>query len=219
MNVAILGAAGKTGNKLVRQSLERGYKTVAVCRHASVEKLQEFTDRQGFTLIATPVVSAEETLTEALDGCNAVVAVLITVRRLKATELVMSLTKATAATGIKRLIFTAGEVTAMPEEGEAFTTRQRFLEALGRLISWVTPYSVTDMVKASALVRQQSEWEWTIVRAPALRDRRSSGYRFGEISEVTSAHTLSREDYAACLLDSLQTPAHHRRTLTVLPVS
>ena len=36
---------------------------------------------------------------------------------------------------------------------------------------------------------------------------------------VTSAHVLSREDYAACMLDSLGNPEHHRRTLTVVAAS
>ena len=97
MKVAIIGAAGKSGTKLVRQSLERGYQVVAVCRHLSVKKLDEFTTRDGCTVITAPVVSDEATLTQALAGCKAVVAVLIAVRRLTATELVTSLANATDA--------------------------------------------------------------------------------------------------------------------------
>ena len=217
MKVAIIGASGKTGTKLVRESLKRGYGVVALCRHSSVEKLDEFTGHDRFTVMSAPVVSDEAALTQALVGCDAVVAILITVRRLKATELVTSLIKATAANGVKRLMFTAGEVTAVCEEGEAFTLRQRLLEMLGRLISWLTPYSMKDMVKASVLVRQQPDWEWTIVRAPRLRETPPEGYRLCKISEVTSAHILSREDYSACLLDRMRNPEHHRRTLAVVP--
>jgi putative NADH-flavin reductase len=216
MQVAIIGASGKTGTKLVRESLNRGYQVVAVCRHSSVESLDEFSDRDGFTVMTAPVVSDEATLTQALAGCDAVVALLITVRRLKATELVISLAKATAANGVKRLVFTAGEVTAVREEGEVYTLRQRLLLAVVPPILWFTPYSMTDMLKASVLVKQQSDWEWTIIRAPTLRETPPVGYRFCQISEVTSAHSLSREDYAACLLDSLGNPEHHRRTLTVV---
>ena len=218
MKVAIIGASGKTGTKLVRESLKRGYQVVAVCRHSSVEKLDEFTDRDGFTVKTAPVVSDEATLTQALAGCDAALAVLIAVRRLKATELVTSLAKATAANGVKRLVFTAGEVTAVREEHEAYTLRQRLMLAVIPPITWFTPYSMTDMLKASVLVSQQSDWEWTIVRAPTLRETPPVGYRFCNISEVTSAHVLSREDYAACLLDSLENPEHHRRTLVVVPV-
>jgi putative NADH-flavin reductase len=188
-----------------------------VCRHSSVKKLDEFTEQNGFTMVTAPVVSDAATLTQALAGCDAVVAVLISVWRLKATELVKSLAKATAANEVKRLVFTAGEVTAVPEESEAYTLRQRLLLKFIPPITWFTPYSMTDMLKASVLVRQQSDWEWTIVRAPTLRETPPTGYRFCKISEVTSAHALSREDYAACLLDSLGKPEHHRRSLAVVP--
>jgi len=217
MKIAIVGASGKTGSKVVRESLRRGVEVVAVCRDSSVEKLDEFGGREGFATMTAPVVSDEATLTEALAGCDAVVAVLISVWRLKATELVTSLARAAAANGVKRLVFTAGEVTAVLEKGEAYTFRQRLLRALAPLFTWLTPYSVTDMLKASVRVREQADWEWTIVRAPTLRDTAAVGYRFCEISEVTSAHVLSREDYAACMLDSLNSPDHHRRTLTVVP--
>jgi len=217
MKVAIIGASGKTGTHLVRESLERGYQVVAVCRDSSVEKLDEFVGRDGFAVMTAPVISDEATLTQALAGCDAVVAILLSVRHLKSTALVASLTKATAANGVKRLVFTAGEVTAVREEGETFTGRQRLLLALAKPISWLTPYSVTDMLEASVRVAQQSDWAWTIVRAPTLRTAPSVGYRFCKLSEVTAKHVLTRGDYAACMLDSLENPEHHRRTLTAVP--
>jgi hypothetical protein len=76
MKVAIIGASGKIGIKLVRESLKRGYQVVAVCRHSSIEKLDEFIDRDGFTVMTARVVSDEATLTQALAGCDAVVAML-----------------------------------------------------------------------------------------------------------------------------------------------
>ena len=216
MKVAIIGASGKTGIWLVRESLKRGYQVVALCRNASKDKLDEFASHHGFTIITAPVVSDEAILTSALSGCDAIIAIVMTVRDLKATELISSLVKATAANNVKRLVFTAGEVTAVPEKGEVFTLRQLLLETLGRLISLFTPYSMTDVVKASVLVREQTDWEWTIVRAPSLRETPAAGYRLCEISEVTSKHFLSREDYAAFILDSLPKSDHYRRILTVV---
>jgi putative NADH-flavin reductase len=216
MKVAIIGASGKNGTRLVREALERGHEVVAVCRDSSVEKLDEFSGSPGLTVVNAPVVSNETMLTEALAGCDAVVAILISVRRLKATELVKSLANATAANGITRLVFTAGEVSAVREEGETYTLRQRILLTVFPPIAFFTPYSMTDMLKASVLVKQQSDWDWTIIRAPVLRDTPAAGYRFCELNEVTAKHALSREDYAACLLDSLGMPEHHRRMLTVV---
>lgn len=216
MKVAIIGASGKTGVELVRQTLERGYDAVGVCRDSSAGKLDRFTGRDGFTAMTAPVVSDETMLTRALAGCDAAVVVPISVRRLRATELVASLAKATAATGVRRLAFTAGEVTVAPEAGEIPTLRQRLMLPGFTIVTWFTPYSLSDMRKASALIKQQADWEWTIVRAPTLTDGPPVGYRFCRLSEVTSKHALSRGDYAACLVDCLAEPDHHRRTLTVM---
>jgi len=68
MKIAIIGASGKTGRHLVLESLKRGHRVVAVCRDASIAKLDEFKDQNGFSAITTPVVSDEPTLTEALGG-------------------------------------------------------------------------------------------------------------------------------------------------------
>jgi putative NADH-flavin reductase len=167
--------------------------------------------------MSAPEVSDEATLTKALSGCDALVAVLISVRRLKATGLITSLANAAAANGVKRLVFTAGEVTAVREGGEVYTLRQRLMLALIPPIMRLTPYSVADMLKASVMIHRQADWDWTIVRAPTLRETAPAGYKFCKISEITAAHSLSRVDYAACLLDSIEKPEHHRCTLAVMP--
>lgn len=216
MKIAIIGASGKTGSKVVREGLKRGHEVVAVCRDSSADRLDEFAGHDGFTVLTAPVVSDETTLTRALEGCDAVMAVLISVRQLKATELVASLAKATAANGVKRLMFTAGEVTAAPEEGETFTLRQRIMLIVFPILSFFAPFSMGDMIKSSVMVRQQEDWEWTIMRAPTLKETPPQGYKLCEISDVTGSHALSRDDYAACMLDSLENPQHHRRMLTVI---
>jgi putative NADH-flavin reductase len=216
VKVAIVGASGKTGASLVREALNRGREVVAVCRHSSAGKLNEFAGRHGFNAVTPNVVSDSEALTRALDGCDAVVAVLITVRQLKATDLVKSLARATAATRVKRLMFTAGEISVVREPGETYTLRQRLMLAYYTPLAWLLGYSLTDMRKASVALKQQTDWEWTIIRAPTLSDVPPVGYRFCRLSDITAAHVLSREDYAACLLDSIDVPDHHRRSLAVV---
>ena len=191
MKIAIIGASGRTGTRLIRESIRRGYQVVAVCRDSSADKLNEFISQQGFTVKTAPVVSDEATLTQALAGCDAVVAVPITVWRLKATRLVAALAEVTAVSRGKRVVFTAGEITAALEEHEVHTLRQRIMLAVIMPIMWFTPYSLTDMRKATVLIRQQSDWEWTIVRAPTLTEAPPVGYRFCRISEVTSKDVLS----------------------------
>lgn len=217
MRVAVIGATGKTGRHLVRTAAARGHEVVAVCRDASVDGLAEFRGAKAVTVASAPVVSDAAMLSHALSGCDAVVAILLAVRKLKATELVTSLAAAGAAAGVSRFLFTAGEVTTVREEGETFTPRQRIMRAVFPVISAFTPFSMTDMIRASELVRQQREWAWTIVRAPTLTEEQPSGYRWCALREITGTHSLARGDYAACLLDSIGRTEHHRRILTVAP--
>jgi len=216
VKVAIIGASGKTGTRLVRESLKRRYEVVALCREASEAKLNDFAGREGFRVMTAPEVSDEGTLTRVLAGCDAVVAILISAHRLKATELVKSLARATAANGVKRLVFTAGEVTAEREEGEKYTLRQSILYTVVPPIMVITPYSMADMLKSSVLIKEQAGWEWTIVRAPTLTNKPAVGYKLCRVDQVTGKHALSREDYAACILDSIRKPEHHKRLLTVI---
>lgn len=46
------------------------------------------------------------------------------------------------------------------------------------------------------------------MRAPTLHEKPALVFQFCDIFEVTSAHALSREGYAACLLDSLENADH-----------
>ena len=216
MKIAVIGASGKTGRELVREALSRGHRVVAVCRDPSAGKLDEFAGRDDVEVHGVPVVSDEAVLTDALSGCDGVVAILVSVRKLRATELVTSLVKATAANGVTRLSFTAGEVTAEHGEGEPLSLRQRIMRAVVPPLVELTPFSVKDMLAASTLIQRQTQWGWSILRAPTLRDTPAVGYRMCEISEVTGKDALSRRDYAACLLDSLDLPERYRRTLTVV---
>jgi putative NADH-flavin reductase len=217
MKVPVIGAAGKTGRRLVSQSLERGWETVAVCREESAGRLDEFAGREGFTLVTAPVISDGQMLTSALEGCDAVAMILISARKLKATDLVRSLALAMEENSVTRLVSTSGEMTTVLEEGEKFTLRQKVLSKVFVTLMELSPYSMSDMIKASRLIHAQPGWDWTIVRAPTLTEDTPRGYRLAEIDEVTSRHKLSREDYAACMLDSIGNREHFRKTLTVLP--
>ena len=58
---------------------------------------------------------------------------------------------------MKWLAFTAGEITVVLAEGETHTLRQRIMLALITPIMWLTPYSLTDMRKATESIKQQPD--------------------------------------------------------------
>ena len=216
MQLAIIGAAGKTGTALVHEALARGHRVNALCRLASAEKLAGFADSPGFTLITALSVADTSALQQTLAGADAALVILIAVHDLKASALVAALADASATTGCRRVVFTAGEITAIPDPGERQTLRQRAMLALFAPLMALTPYSLRDMRDASRQIRQL-DWNWTIIRAPTLIDAAPAGYRLDALDAVRGADRLSRLDYAACLIDAVAETGHYRRLLTVLP--
>src|SRR5690349_24898474 len=74
MRVCIVGASGKLGQYMVRQSLDRGYEVVGVCREESVGKLDAF---KGRITIVSGATDNREVIKRAVAGCDAVLVVLV----------------------------------------------------------------------------------------------------------------------------------------------
>lgn len=219
MKLAIIGASGKTGIASVQAALRRGHQVNALCRSASAEKLADFRSRPGFSLRTADAVTDDGVLQQALQEADAALVILITVHELKATELIDALGRASAATGCRRFVFTAGEITAVPSAGERETQRQRWMLRLFSLLVALTPYSLRDVRDASRQIQQHDDWDWTIVRAPTLIDAAPVGYRLDALDAVRGRDQLSRADYAACLLDAITEPRHYQCLLTVRPAA
>ena len=161
-------------------------------------------------------VADASALQQTLADADAALVILIAVHDLKASALVTALADACATMSCRRVLFTAGEITAMPAPGERQTLRQRGMLALFAPLMALTPYSLRDMRDASRQIREL-DWDWTIIRAPTLIDASPAGYRLGALDAVRGAARLSRADYAACLIDAVAETGHYRRLLTVLP--
>lgn len=219
MKLAIIGASGNTGIALVQAALARGHQVSALCRSASAEKLADFRSRPGFSLFTAAAVTDTGVLQQALQEADAALVILITVHELKATDLIDALGRASAATGCRRFVFTAGEITAVPAAGEREARRQRWMLRLFSLLVALTPYSLRDVRDASRQIQQHDDWDWTIIRAPTLIDAAPIGYRLDTLDAVSSRDQLPRTDYADCLLDAIAEPRHHQRLLTVRPAA
>src|SRR4051812_1821998 len=71
--VCIVGASGKLGQYMVQHALDRGYEVVAVCRGASVNKLDAFKAR---ITIIPGATDDREVIKRAVASCDSVLVVL-----------------------------------------------------------------------------------------------------------------------------------------------
>lgn len=183
--IAVLGATGRTGRRLVAEAVARGHEVVAVARGTG-EPLAGVSRRPADVL-------DREALAQALDGCDRVISTL-GVGTSRAPTHVYSCGVANAlSAGISRVV----AVSAAPVgdgAGLAWSQRRVALPLLRRV--WGATYA--DMAQMEAVLRS-SPAAWTVLRPPRLIDRDAGGsYR------LTPGGSITTGDLAVALLDALE---------------
>jgi putative NADH-flavin reductase len=200
MKVAVIGATGNIGSKIVIELLTRGHDVSGITRHP--EQLQpnvKFTARRGDV--------NEAGLAELLAGHDAVVSA-VKFQTMDPNILIRAVKK----TAVKRLLVVGGagsldvapgvqliDTPDFPEgsKGEALAGRE-FLNIL----------------------RGQRELDWTFLSPSAVLapGERTGKFRLGTdqlLVDEKGESKISIEDYAVAMVDELESPRHSRRRFTV----
>lgn len=201
MKVAVIGATGNIGSKIIIELLTRGHDVRGITRHP--EQLQpnvKFTARRGD-------VNNEASLAELLVGHEAVISA-VKFQTMDPNILI----RAVKQTTVKRLLVvgSAGSLDVAPgvqlvdtpdfpkaSKGEALAGRE-FLNIL----------------------RGQHELDWTFLSPSALLapGERTGRFRLGTdrlLVDGNSESKISIEDYAVAMVDELESPRHSRQRFTV----
>jgi hypothetical protein len=199
--VCVVGASGKLGQYMVRHALERGYEVVGVCRERSVPKLAALADRM--TIVPGPT-NDPEVIARAVDGCDAVLTVLVPwgVRQYASGTAQAVLDHARPGA---RLVFSCGwHITRDGKDRYTWTFRAflRIVTHLGKLVRFV---EIDDQVEACRRVFA-SDTRWTVVRGSTLEEGESQGMpvwsrHVGD--PVLASDRTRRIDYALFMVAAL----------------
>lgn len=209
MRIAVVGANGRTGHRVVETGLARGHRVTAVVRRPEAVVL-----RHERLTVARADVLDRDRLVPAMAGCDAVVSTLGVGASRAPTEVysrgVANILAAMAAHGIA----TVAVVSALPvgsRDGHAALERIILLPILQRLFG----ATYDDMRRMETVLRKQ-DVQWVALRPPRLVDRPTTGgYRVSADGPLPKARRLTHADLALALLDSLEDPARHRRAVFV----
>nr|EGQ39761.1 MAG: putative NADH-flavin reductase [Candidatus Nanosalinarum sp. J07AB56] len=160
MRIAVFGANGKTGRRLVDQALKRGHEVVGF----------DIGFDEDFPSSAEKIlgdVHDEAKVEEAVGRSDAVVSALGVTKRSGEDVVstgVKNISKAMRENGVDRLVVLTGAGATLESESE--TLGNRLVDVLLR---FVMPGALED---GRRMVRglQDSELDWTVVRAPRLKD-------------------------------------------------
>jgi putative NADH-flavin reductase len=201
MKIALIGASGNVGTRIVDEALRRGHNLIAIARDAG-----KIAQRTGVTAVSADVKDTAA-LSAAVKGAD----VVISSGRFTAFG-AAELLPAVKTAGVKRLAVVGGAGSLEIAPGKALIDTPEFPaeympEASGG----------RDFLHA---LREESELEWTFLSPSAMfiAGERTGQFRLGQDALLVGADGkswISYEDYAVALLDELEQPKHLRARFTV----
>jgi putative NADH-flavin reductase len=195
MKIAVIGAAGRTGQQVVRQARDRGHEVVAVAR--SPQKLNVAGDR--LTVKAVDVRDADS-LAGAVVGADAVVTTFGAAAGREPTDLysagIAHVLAAMDANGIRRLAVISASP-AGPRDEQPAALRLLVLPILDRFFG----AGYADLRRMETALAGRSDLDWTCLRPPRVLDRSATGAYRLDPKPLPRPRSVTYPDLATALLD------------------
>jgi uncharacterized protein len=201
MKIAIIGATGNVGSRLVNEALSRGHQVTVVARNAS--RLPP----DGRVTFAAVDAAEPEKLSSAITGQDAVISAT-PFRGVKPESLIGAVRRS----GVKRYLVVGGAGSLEVAPGQALVDTPTF-PALYK------EESLAGKAFLEAL-RKVQDLDWTMLSPSALftAGHRTGKFRLGHDSLLTAADGkswISFEDFAVAMFDEIEHPRHIRQRFTI----
>lgn len=202
MKIAIIGAAGNVGQRLVSEALARGHEVTAVGPTASkLEALGNVTARTGD-------IHETDALAQAIGGTDVVISAVRFVNY-DAPKLLEAVRKS----GLKRLAVVGGAGSLTSPAGGLVKDGPNFPE--------VALPEATAGGKVLDGLRAETEIDWVFLSPSAIftAGERTGKFRLGKDDLLIDADAgkshISYEDFAIAMIDEIERPQHSRARFTV----
>ena len=201
MKIAIIGATGNVGTRLVNEALNRHHAVTAIARDPS-----KLTSRTGMSATLGDV-TRPDALLPLLKGHDAIISAL----HFQGTD-PQQLIDLVRRSGVKRYLVVGGAASLEVAPGELLLNTPHFPAA----------YKAEAERGGVFLdrLRQERELNWTFLSPSALLDSggRTGKFRLGTdqlLVDSAGKSWISFEDFAVAMADEIERPAHTRARFTV----
>ena len=216
MKIALIGATGFVGSKILDEALQRGHHVTAISRHT--DKLPK---HANLTVSQADVLDSDQ-LARLLAGHDVVISAFNPGRGSKAPDIFeqfvnghRAIIHATKKAGITRFLGVGGAASLKTPSGQEFLDSPDFPKEYEAFKP-----GIRGTRELYYLLKKEPELDWVFL-APSVRiepGTRTGKYRVGKdeiLYDSTGASRISLEDYAVAMIDELERPQHHRERFTV----
>jgi putative NADH-flavin reductase len=210
MKIAVFGATGNIGSRVVAEALNRGHDVTAIVRHPEDYKLKE-----PHLRVAKGDLFNTQDVEGAVFDHNAVVCAYNFTKGAAPstiTEVAIPLLNGLKQAHVKRLIIVGGAGSLEVAPGVQAVDTPGFPEEF-------KPAAIAHR-EALKSYRQEKELEWTYISPPAeiSPGERTGNFRTGKDQMLFDEHGqshISMEDFAVAIIDEIMNPKHIRERFTV----
>ena len=207
MHIALYGATGNSGSRILNELLTRGHQVTAIIR--SPEKLAA---RPGLTVVQGDVASVDG-IAGRIKGTDAVVSAYApppddTDQILPVTGRLIDAVK---QTGVPRLLIVGGAGNLEVAPGVTVL-------ASGHVPAEWVPIATSHAKLLEQVKKSEINWTYFSPSAFFVPGERTGKFRLGTnqlIANEQGDSRISLEDYAIALVDELESPKHERERFTI----
>jgi hypothetical protein len=199
-SIALIGASGNIGARILAEALSRGHRVTGIARH---------TDRlapQAHLQIAQGDIADPDGLAGSLRGADVVVA------SVRWTDNAAQLLAAVRTARVGRLIAVVGAGSLEASPGVRVLDTPEFPQA------WRP--GAEGAARALETLRSEQSIDWVAVSPSWMiaSGQRTGKFRIGGdqlLRDAAGESHISREDFAMAIVDEIERPKHHRQRVTV----
>lgn len=201
MRVALVGATGKAGSRVLRELVNRGHEVTAIVRHPEKVPAHDKVTARGTD-------GSGASLADAMKGHDAVVSSVRFVDLVPET-----LVPAVRASGVRRYVVVGGAGSLLHPDGVQEVDHPDFPD-----VARPNSRRGGDLLD---LLRATTDLDWTFISPPRgfIPGERTGKFRYGKdhmlLNDEGKPTAISFEDFAMALVDELEAPRHVRERFTI----
>lgn len=211
--VVLIGASGFVGSVILNEALNRDFHVTAVARHPENIKITH----ENLTVRKADVSSLDE-VCEVCKGADAVISAFnpgwdnpdIYEETI---EVYLTIIDGVKKAGVDRFLMVGGAGSLFIAPGVRLVDSGEVPEKILLGVKALSDFYLNFLMK-----EKEVDWVFFSPAAHLFHGTRMGRYRLGKddmiVDKVGNSH-ISVEDYAAAMIDELETPAHHQERFTI----